>query len=105
QLDDVIARIRSLRVGLALKPTGDNPRASLGDLLSGSLPNAEQQQTFADIFVHHDGTEDELWKAVAETGQFSAEEVKKIQTTIGLGSLTDNYLPLVRKLQSMSQTD
>ena len=101
ELEHIMANLQQLKVNYALKPAGENKRASLGDLLTiGTTLNTTQQEALADLFVTFKGPAEELWKTATERG-FTDQQIADVQSMLELGALTMNHTPLVRKLHQM----
>ncbi len=103
QVDEFIDRLPSLKADEVLKPALTGP-ASLGDLLNTVLPTQEKQQVVAEVFISHHGLTDDFWKELHQRPELT-DEINQIQTTLQLGTLTGNHLPLVRELQEMAVKD
>lgn len=104
-VDTIISRLRQVAVESLLKPGGSDGRASFGDLLSTVQSNSEKQRKVANLFISHQGNTEAFWNALRETPDFDKVEIGQIQTTLQLGTLTSNHLPLVCELQRIGQDD
>jgi hypothetical protein len=103
QIDSIIAGLKEQVLEQALRPAGDKARASLGDLLSSSLSAKEEQKTFVELYLAHQGPVKDFWKTLGERPEFK-ERIDELQFTFQVSSLTQNYLPFIRELQQMRQT-
>ncbi len=94
-LNEVIAELRTERA-LEHRPNGVG-KTPLRSLLDLTDLNEEQYGLFANLYVEHDGQEDELWKALEDRGDTlwgdAADDVKR---TLTIGRVTRNHPPLVK---------
>lgn len=104
-LDYILARLQQLAAERLLKPGEPYGKASLDDLLSTVLPDSQMQRALASLFGSHQGTGEAYWEALRGTPGFGKAKIGQIQTTLQLGMLTGNHLPLVRELQRLGQED
>lgn len=108
ELDNTLQRLQELAIAHSLEDHPDLNRVSLGKLLNTSLipiPD-EQRQAFARAYLQHQGSISDFWKELSQKPEFQQQEslINDLQFTVQLGNLTQNYLPLVRALQSLRQT-
>lgn len=104
-IDSIFTHLQQFAVERLLKPGEPDGKASFGDLLRTVLPDLEKQLAIASLFISHHGSTEAFWKAFRETPDFNKEDIRQIQTTLQLGTLTGNHLPLVRELQRMGEKD
>ncbi|HWL39453.1 MAG TPA: Tc toxin subunit A, partial [Gemmatimonadaceae bacterium] len=105
EMDQDVASLRALRVRIALQPNGGAGQLSLGDLLHGVLPDPIQQQAFAELYLDQSGAYEDRWKAVEDARVLPLDTLRTVRTSIELGPLTNQHLPLIRQLQSMANDE
>lgn len=103
-LDEFMGTLLAIKAQRVLKPAGKDEPASFGDLVGEVVPDPDQQQLLANLFVGYREQGEEFWQAVAARPEFSGK-VKQLQTALDLGAFTGHYLPLVRELQRIGQED
>ena len=100
QLDATVANLQQLLPATALQTSIANTASpSLGDLLATSTLSRAQQERFVSLYSNRDVTQD-LWTAIKQDPTFPAGSVEELRTTLQLGGLTLNNLPLVKALRS-----
>ncbi|MEU5296204.1 neuraminidase-like domain-containing protein [Streptomyces umbrinus] len=92
---DGLARIK-------LRYTGDisvgGGKGTIDQLLDVVSVSAEQRDTILTVMSDHTGSLAELWKRLDADPSLPPATVKKVRTTVELGSLTRNHVPLVAVL-------
>lgn len=90
----------ALLVEEALQPLDEGgSQAPLVDLIATVLPNDDDRKAFVKQYVTHSGTNDEFWKTVSATPQFT-EKVGELQFTLDATALTGSHPPLIKALQA-----
>ena len=103
-LDDVMEQLREQIVEHAFRKPELPDRSSLSDLLSTTGLSEGQQRTFLHSYLQHDGEIEDFWQGLRDDPDFGGPEVVDgLQFTLQLGTLTLNYLPLVKVLQQRRQ--
>lgn len=101
---EFVGNVPSWKAEEVLKSASEG-QASLGDLLSTVLPTPEKRRAVAEVFASHQRATEEFWKEVRERPELTEREINQVQTTLQLGTLTGDHLPLVRELQRLGQED
>ena len=102
-LDAVLERFQELVVENALEPLEPLPSGTthLGDLLNTVQGvTAEQRREFLKLLVSHRAPYEGFWEELRENAEFR-EAVDDLQFTLQLGVLTQNHLPMVKKLKTL----
>jgi hypothetical protein len=102
KLDQVLDQLQQLIVQHAFEPPKEEGRTSFGALLATTLKDARAQEQFVKQYVNRTQPVEAFWKSLAEQPDFK-DQVGSLQTTLQLGALTSNHLPLIQRLQSMKQ--
>ena len=101
-LDKILDQLQQLIVQHAFEPEEEEGRTSLGALLATTLTDTHAQEQFLEQYVNRTQPVEAFWKNLHEQPAFK-DQVEGLQTTLQLGALTSNHLPLVQQLQSMKQ--
>ena len=104
-LESALERFQKLAVDHVLEPLEPLPpgTTSLGDLLStvqGITP--ERQKEFLKLYLQHQGSIEDFWEKLRENAEFR-EAVDDLQLTLQLGVLSQNHLPMVKKLKELNR--
>lgn len=106
-LDQIQEQLQDQIVEHALDTSEElEDRTSLGALLdtAGGIDN-DKQRSFLQTYLQHEGPIEEFWQELGEDQDFGADTVEALQSTLQLGALTLNHLPLVKVLQQQKQAD
>ncbi len=106
QLDAIIESLQKFIGKYILRPTDENARFTLGDLLDASLLTRDQQEKFLRLYIDREGSIEDFWKSIRENPAFQKDgQVDDLQFTLQLGLITQNNAPLVRALKAGKQQD
>ncbi len=97
-LEDILARLEQLKVERALQTPPAPGATPVRDVLAAALTTPEKQQTFFELYANVEGPVSELWASLREHPELGGD-VDTLQTTLRLGFLTHNHVPLVQHLQ------
>jgi hypothetical protein len=105
EIDAIIAKFHRLQADQATEP-GGTETSSLGDLLRTVLTDAASIRAVAQLYItHNNRVSAEFFAGLTSLNLFSSQKLTDIRLALQLGELTGIYLPLVRELQSMANTD
>jgi len=103
EIDKILARLQQLIVKQAFEEPREAGRTSISALLGTSMQSKDLQEQFVTLYVQHQGTIEDFWKALREHPQFNGEGVvDKLQLTLQFAALTRSHLPLIQELQQKS---
>jgi len=104
-LDSVLERFQELAVEDALEPLEPLPpgMTHLGDLL-GTVQGiaAEQQRQILRLYMNYRGAIEDFWEKLREDNELR-DIIDDLQFTLQLGVLTQNHLPMVKRLKKMNR--
>lgn len=101
-IEKILGQLQQLIVQHAFEPPKEEGRTSLGALLATTLKDTHIQEEFLKQYVNRTQPVEGFWKNLGEQPAFK-DQVEGLQTTLQLGALTSNHLPLIQQLQSMKQ--
>lgn len=99
ELDPIVERLKQLSVRQAVAKGPAASRATIGALLSTAIQDVGRQEAFLATYVEHTGSPAEFWAAVRERPELR-DDADRFRLTLQLGAITQNNLPLVRRLQA-----
>ncbi|HYG09286.1 MAG TPA: peptidoglycan-binding protein, partial [Pyrinomonadaceae bacterium] len=97
-LEDILARLEQLKLERALDTAPVLGATPVRDVLATTLTTPEKQQTFFELYANVEGPISEFWESLREHPELGGD-VAALQTTLRLGFLTHNHVPLVQRLQ------
>lgn len=106
ELEQILDRLKELRIQHALEEPDQPGKASLGDLLETALPkNRDKQTAFLQRYLEYQDQEqpesiEHFWQALRQTDEFK-DDIDTLQFTLQVGTLTQNHLPLVQELHQL----
>ena len=102
QIPAILKGLQLLVVKRAFHESGQPGQASLGALLGTAIGERELQEKFLTLYADHQGPIENFWQQLHLNPEFQrAGVVEDLQFAIQAGALTQNYPPLVHKLQQM----
>ena len=96
-IEEVLAQLKALAIGLALTPD-----APLSAVLATALPDHAQQQQFLTAYANHQGSVEDFWAALRRDDDLK-DRVDALQFSLGASVISANYAPLVRALARKRQ--
>ncbi len=102
QTDQILNRMQQLSVDEAIRPSSGSDEPRFGAILETAIADVAMQSAFMAKYVNHTGTTGEFWKAVRDDPELG-QHADAVQLTLRFAALTGNHLPLVQRLQRMSQ--
>ena len=103
-VETILGRLRKLTIKRALEPSTTGAKPGLGELLRASSLPTNRHETFAGLYVRHQGPASKFWDALRRHPEFKEGSlVDELRLTFQLDTLTRRHLPLLKKLQSKRQ--
>ena len=95
EVDAIMEKLHRIHLHYTADKKFDAGKGSMGDLLNlTSLSETEKNKFLAEI-SDYNGPIDEFWKKLDNEEVFENEKIKDIKLNFELGTLTQNYIPLV----------
>jgi hypothetical protein len=97
-IDGILAILARINSQYTSDVTVGGGKGTIGQLLDVVNVPAEQRKTILAVMASHSGSLADLWKRLDADPTVPDATVKQVRTTVELGTLTRNHIPLVASL-------